>query len=266
MAPIHPTAIVAESAQLGQGVEIGPYCTVGPDVALGDGVRLISHVVLDGRAEIGANSIVYPFACIGQDAQDVKSRGGDGKVTIGANTIIREHSTLHRGTPGGGGVTQVGNNCYLMVNSHVAHDCVVGNHVILSNNAVMGGHVTIGDFAILGGNSAIHQFVRIGPHAMIGGLSGAELDVIPYGLVYGNRDGLSGLNLIGLRRRGFGRNEISDLRKAYRLLFADEGTLTERVADVTEMFAESPQVMEIIDFINTDSSRPIGVPRQRRAA
>ncbi len=173
---------------------------------------------------------------------------------------------MHPGTVGGGGLTEVGNNGLFMVNSHIAHDCHIGDHVIMANNAVLGGHVYLGDYVIIGGNSAIHQYVRIGRHAMIGGMSGSETDVIPYGSVMGLRDGLYGLNLIGLRRRGFTRDEIHALRTAYRLLFAEEGTLTERVADVAQMFSDNEAVMEIVDFIRADSARSICQPRSRSAA
>lgn len=266
MADIHPTAIVAPEAELGRDVAIGPYCTVGAGVRLDDGVTLISHVVVHGNTHIGANTRIFPFASIGLEPQDKKFRGEDTRLVLGANNIIRESVTMHPGTVGGGGLTEVGNNGLFMVNSHIAHDCHIGDHVIMANNAVLGGHVYLGDYVIIGGNSAIHQYVRIGRHAMIGGMSGSETDVIPYGSVMGLRDGLYGLNLIGLRRRGFTRDEIHALRTAYRLLFAEEGTLTERVADVAQMFSDNEAVMEIVDFIRADSARSICQPRSRSAA
>lgn len=266
MTSIHPTAIVAEGATLGRDVTIGPYCTVGPDVKLDDGVDLISHVVVGGDTQIGANTRIFPFASIGLEPQDKKFRGEKTRLIVGANNIVRESVTMHPGTVGGGGLTRVGNNGLFMVNAHIAHDCVIGDHVIMANNSVLGGHVVVGDYVILGGNSAIHQFVRIGRHAMIGGMSGSESDVIPYGSVMGLRDGLSGLNLIGLRRRGFTRDEIHALRTAYRLLFAEEGTLTERVNDVAEMYQHNDAAMEIVEFIRADSARPICQPRFRSAA
>jgi UDP-N-acetylglucosamine acyltransferase len=266
MPKIHPSAIVEDGAKLADSVTVGPFCTVGANVTLADGVTLLSHVVVDGNTSIGANTRIFPGACVGLPPQDLKYRGEPTQLIIGANNIIREHATLHPGTVGGGGVTRVGNNCLFMVNTHVAHDCVVGDHAVMANNAVMGGHVTLGEYAILGGNSAIHQFVRIGKHSMIGGLSGSESDVIPYGSVIGNRDGLAGLNLIGLRRRGFTREEIHTLRTAYRLMFAEEGTLTERVNDVADMFGQSEPVMEIVNFIRADASRPICQPKYRDAA
>lgn len=266
MATIHPTAIVDSGASIGEGVSIGPFSIVGPDVTLAEGVTVMSHVVIDGVTTIGPNTRIFPHACIGLSPQDQKYRGERTQLIIGANNVIREHVTMHPGTSGGGGVTRVGNNGLFMVNTHVAHDSVIGDHVIMANNAVIGGHVVLGDHVILGGNSAIHQFVRIGKHAMIGGMSGSETDVIPYGSVTGNRAGLAGLNLVGLRRRGFTRDEIHTLRTAYRLLFAEEGTLTERLNDVAEMFGDSAPVMDIVNFIRADASRPICQPKFSNAA
>ena len=261
MPDIHSTAIVAEGATIGDAVAIGPYCVVGPDVALADGVRLVSHVVVAGRTSIGPNTHVYPFASIGTPPQDMKYKGEPSMLEIGANNIIREQVTMNPGTAGGGMVTRVGNNCLFMVGAHVAHDCVIGNHVILANNATLGGHVSIGDYAILGGLAAVHQFCRVGRHAMVGGMSGVEQDVIPYGSVIGNRARLAGLNVVGLKRRGFSRAEVATLRKAYRLLFAEEGSMAERLNDATEMYKESQAVMEIVDFIRGESSRSICQPR-----
>lgn len=261
MADIHATAIVEKGAELGEGVSVGPYCVIGPDVRLDQGVTLIAHAVVMGRTAIGANTHIYPFASVGTQPQDLKYEGELSSLEIGANNIIREHVTMSPGTKGGGMVTRVGNNCLFMVGSHVAHDCQVGNHVILANNATLAGHVSIGDWAILGGLSAVHQFVRIGPHSMVGGMSGVEQDVIPYGSVLGNRARLAGLNIIGLRRRGFSRSDIATLRKAYRLLFAEEGTMAERLADATELYSDFSAVMDIVRFIQSDSNRAICQPR-----
>ena len=266
MPDIHSTAIVADGATIGDAVAIGPYCVVGPDVALADGVRLVSHVVVAGRTSIGPNTHVYPFASIGTPPQDMKYKGEPSMLEIGANNIIREQVTMNPGTAGGGMVTRVGNNCLFMVGAHVAHDCVIGNHVILANNATLGGHVSIGDYAILGGLAAVHQFCRVGRHAMVGGMSGVEQDVIPYGSVIGNRARLAGLNVVGLKRRGFSRAEVATLRKAYRLLFAEEGSMAERLNDATEMYKESQAVMEIVDFIRGESSRSICQPRTEHGA
>jgi UDP-N-acetylglucosamine acyltransferase len=260
-AVIHSTAVVEAGAVVGDGVAIGPYCVVGPDVALADGVRLVSHVVVAGRTSIGPNTHVYPFASIGMPPQDMKYKGEPSKLEIGANTIIREQVTMNPGTEGGGMVTRIGNNCLFMVGAHVAHDCIIGNHVILANQATLGGHVSVGDYAILGGLSAVHQFCRIGRHAMVGGMSGVEQDVIPYGSVLGNRARLAGLNVVGLKRRGFSRAEVASLRKAYRLLFAEEGSMAERLNDATEMYKDNRAVMEIVDFIRGESSRSICQPR-----
>ena len=263
---IHPTAIVAAGADVGEGVDIGPYCTVGPNVELGDGCRLISHVVLDGHTRVGGGTTIYPFAVIGLRPQDLKYKGEPSSLEIGSNCTIREHVTMNPGTEGGGLVTRVGSRCLFMVGSHVAHDCQVGNSVIMANNATLAGHVWIGDFAIIGGLSAVHQFVRIGEHAMIGGMSGVEHDVIPYGSAMGDRARLSGLNIVGLRRRGFSRDDIHILRKTYRLLFAQEGTLTERVEDVVELYDEVEPVMDIVNFIRANKNRAVLQPREEGAA
>jgi UDP-N-acetylglucosamine acyltransferase len=266
MAQIHSTAIVEDGATLGEGVQIGPYCMVSADAKLGDGVVLDSHVVVAGRTTIGPNNRIFPFAAIGTPPQDTKYAGEPSELILGANNVIREHVTMNPGTSGGGMITRVGNNCLFMVGAHLAHDCQVGDHVILVNNVILGGHVEVQDHAIIGGMSAVHQFVRIGRHAMIGGKSAIESDVIPYGSVLGNRAYLSGLNIIGLKRRGFSRDEIHGLRAAYRLLFAQEGTMQERLVDVAAMFAEHEQVMEIVSFIQADSSRALCQPKLDRAA
>ncbi len=258
---IHPTAIVEDGARVGADVEIGPYCVVGPEVALGDGVHIIAHAVVTGRTTIGAGCEIFPFASIGHRPQDLKYKGEPSELIVGERNVIREHVTMNPGTEGGGMVTRVGDDCLFMVGAHVAHDCELGNHVILANNATLAGHVRVDDYAILGGLSAVHQFVRIGKHAMIGGMSGVEHDVIPYGSVMGDRARLSGLNIVGLKRRGFSRDEIHDLRTAYRLLFAEEGTMVERVEDVHELYGANEAVMDIVDFIRTDSSRSVVQPR-----
>jgi UDP-N-acetylglucosamine acyltransferase len=260
-AQIHPTAIVEDGASLGNGVVIGPFCMVGARVALGDNVELKSHVVLAGRTTIGAGTVVFPFASLGHPPQDLKFKGEDSELVIGARCKIREGVTMNPGTEGGGMVTRVGDDCLFMVGSHVAHDCQVGNRCILANNATLAGHVTMGDYAFIGGLSAVHQFVRIGAQAMIGGMSGVENDVIPYGLVMGDRARLSGLNLVGLERRGFDRDAIQALRRAYRMLFGPDGTLGERVDEVATSFADNDLVREIIEFIRAKSSRALVQPR-----
>lgn len=266
MPRIHPTALVDSAAILDEDVDIGPYCIVGAGVRLDAGVVLRAHVVVEGHTHLAEGCQVFPFACVGLPPQDLKYRGEPNRLVVGPRTVIREHATLHPGTVSGGLLTEVGADCLLMVATHVAHDCHVGDHVIMANNATLAGHVTVGERAILGGLSAVHQYCRIGRHAMVGGLSGVENDVIPYGSVLGNRAYLSGLNIIGLKRRNFSREQVHSLRAAYRLLFAEEGTMSERLADVATMFSADPAVMEIVEFIRTDSSRAICQPQAKRAA
>jgi len=266
MTEVHPTAIISDTAKIGTDVKIGAYSVVGPDVVLGDAVELMSHVVVEGHTSVGAGTRIFPFSSIGHHPQDLKYRGEPSRLEIGERNVIREHVTMNPGTEGGGMLTKVGNECLFMVGAHVAHDCIVNNNVILVNNATLGGHVVIDDWAIIGGLAAVHQFVRIGRHAMIGGKTGVEHDVIPYGTVTGNRARLEGLNILGLKRRGFSRDEIHDIRKAYRLIFAEEGTMAERVADVVEDFSENEPVMEIVNFIRSDSSRGICKPHMEDAA
>jgi UDP-N-acetylglucosamine acyltransferase len=260
MTEIHPTAVVDPGAEIADTVKIGPYCVVGPHVKLDTGVELLSHCVVEGRTRVGEGTRIFPFASVGHCPQDLKYAGEPSSLEIGKSNVIREHVTLNPGTEGGGMLTRVGDNCLLMVGAHVAHDCVIEDNVILVNNATLGGHVHVGEWAIIGGLSAVHQFVRIGKHAMVGGMSGIENDVIPYGSVIGNRARLSGLNIVGLKRRNFSRDTIHDMRKAYRLIFAAEGTIAERLADVAEDFRTNEPVMEIVDFIRAESSRSICQP------
>lgn len=263
---IHPTAIVAETAQIGDDVIIGPYCVVGPRVALGRGVKLHSHVVVDGITTIGEETEVYSFAVLGSAPQDLKFKGEESRLNIGARNKIREHVTMNPGTEGGGMLTEVGNDCLFMVAAHVAHDCHVGNRVILANNATLAGHVTVGDYAILGGLSAVHQFVRIGAHAMIGGMSGVESDVIPYGLVKGERASLHGLNLVGMERRGYTREDVASARDAYKHLFNETGTLADRISATADQFSENPVVGEMVSFLRNKSKHGVCQPRFGDAA
>lgn len=260
MALIHPTAVIEAGAKLGERVSVGPFCMVGPDVELGDEVQLLSHVVVAGRTKIGNGTRIFPFASIGHQPQDLKYHGEPSRLEIGARNTIREHVTINPGTEGGGMVTRIGDECLFMVASHVAHDCRIGNHVIIVNNVLLGGHIEIGDYAVIGGGAAVHQFVRIGQHAMVGGMSGVEADVIPFGMVLGNRAHLAGLNLVGLKRRGFDREDIHQLRAAYRLLFAQEGTLQERVADVEKLFPNNVLMGEVLTFVRQNSSRGLCLP------
>jgi len=252
---IHPTAIVAEGAHIGSGASIGPWCTVGPNVTIGEGAKLISHVVVDGHTDIGAGAELFPFCTVGLAPQDLKYKGEPTRVSIGARTQIREHCSIHRGTATGSGHTIVGEDCLLMAVVHVAHDCVIGNRVVIANNVVMGGHCQIGDFSVIGGGAALHQFVRVGRGAMVGGVSGVEADVIPFGSVIGNRARLAGLNLIGLKRRGVTRAEMHVLRQAVRLLFWSSGVFADRVAETHERFQGHPLVAEVLEFVEHGSKR-----------
>ncbi len=263
---IHPTAIIEPGANIAEGVKIGPYCMVGSKVSLAAGVELISHVAIAGHTQIGTACKIYPFASLGHVPQDLKYQGEDSTLRIGARCTVRENVTMNPGTKGGGLITEVGDDCLFMVGSHVAHDCRLGNHVILANNATLAGHVTVGDYAIIGGMSAIHQFCRIGQHAMIGGMSGVETDVIPYGLVMGDRARLAGLNLVGLERRGFLRDQIKALRAAYRMCFAAEGTMAERLEEVARLYGEQDLVREMLSFIRDKSGRALCQPRADRDA
>lgn len=261
MPDIHPTAIVATGARCADDVVIGPYCVVGEHVALAHGVTLMSHVVVEGRTTIGDRTRIFPFASIGHEPQDLKYDGEASSLEIGADNTIREHVTMNPGTAGGGMVTRVGDHCLFMVGAHVAHDCQIGSYVIMANNATLAGHVVVEDHALLGGLSAVHQFVRIGQHAMIGGMSGVERDVIPYGQVMGDRARLHGLNIIGMQRRGFSRDDIQGLRSAYNCLFGDSGTLSERVEEVARRFSGIRPVDDLVAFIRADSSRAICQPK-----
>lgn len=261
MTDIHATALVDPKAQLADDVVIGPYCVVGPRVTLAAGVKVHSHVVLDGKTSIGERTEIFPFASIGQPPQDLKFRGEDSELIIGADNTVREHVTMNSGTEGGGLITKVGSKCAFLTGSHVGHDTIIGDNVILSNNVMLAGHCLIDDFVIVSGGAGVHQFTRIGKHAFIGGMSGVENDVIPYGMALGNRARLAGLNIIGMKRRGFEREQIQALRAAYRMLFAEEGTLRERIEDVSTHFAEQTDVMDIVAFMKSDSDRSVCTPR-----
>jgi UDP-N-acetylglucosamine acyltransferase len=258
---IHPTAIVENGAEIGAGVEIGPYAVIGHEVVLHDRVKIAAHVVIAGKTEIGSDSQIFPFASLGQAPQDRKYRGEDSRLIIGSGNVIREYVTMNPGTEQGGHITRIGNNGLFLTGAHVAHDCQIGNNVLLVNNATLGGHCMMEDFASVGGLSAVHQFVRIGAYSFIGGMSGVENDVIPFGIVLGNRAHLAGLNIVGMKRHNFEREQIHNLRKAYRMLFATEGTLVERLEDVEKMFSDDPHVQRIVNFVKADSSRSLCVPR-----
>lgn len=260
---IHPTALIEPGAQLGQDVEIGPYSCIGPEVIIGDRVKIFSHVVITGRTSLGKDCEVYPFASIGHAPQDLKYNGEPSTLEIGHHNKIREYVTMQPGTAGGAMCTRVGNYNLFMAGVHVAHDCDVGNYVIMANNATLGGHVTIGDYAIIGGLAAIHQFVRIGTHAIISGTAGVSKDVIPYGSVAVGHGELAGLNLIGLKRRNFSKEEIQALRETYRVLFREEnGSIPERLKQLDARLIAHPVVQEIISFIETDTSRALCIERR----
>ncbi|HHY49611.1 MAG TPA: acyl-ACP--UDP-N-acetylglucosamine O-acyltransferase, partial [Alphaproteobacteria bacterium] len=228
---------------------------------LHDNVELISHVVVAGRTEIGAGTRIFPFASIGHQPQDLKYQGEPSRLYVGERCIIRENVTINPGTLGGSMETRVGDDCLLMASSHVAHDCRVGNHVVLANYVGLAGHSVIGDYVAFGGTCVVHQFVRIGAHAFIGAQSMVDADVIPYGMAVGNRAKLAGLNLIGLKRRKFDREAIHTLRAAYRMIFSSEGALRERVEDAATMFKDEPLVQDIVNFITASTDRPLCLPR-----
>ena len=253
---IHTTAIIAKEAEIEENCFIGPYCIIGKNVKLGKGSKLFSNVTIDGFTFVGEGCQFYPYSTIGTSPQELKYKGEKSFLYIGNNNIFREYVTVNPGTKGGGLKTIIGNNCLFMISSHVAHDCLIGNNVILVNNASLAGHVSIEDFAILGAFSGVHQFCRIGKHSMTGAMSGIDSDVIPYGTVVGNRAYLSGLNIIGLKRRGFTKQIIQELRKAYGLLFfTQDGTISERIKEVSEDFSKNEPVMEVVNFLTKEKSR-----------
>ena len=258
----HHTSIISKKAELGSNVSIGPYCIINENVKIGNNVEFKAHTYIEGKTTIGNNCTFYPFCSIGGSPQDLKYKGEESVLNIGDNNIFREYVTVNPGTLGGGLKTIVGNNCLFMVGVHVAHDCRIGNNVIMVNNASLAGHVILEDFAIMGALSGAHQFCRIGKHSMIGGLSGVDSDVIPYGTVIGNRAYLSGLNIIGLKRRGFSKEIIQDLRKAYGLLFSSqEGIFSDRVKEVSEEFINNEPIQEIVNFLRSEKSRSICKPK-----
>ena len=256
---IHKTAIVDPKAKISANVNIGPYSIIGPNVEIGEHTVINSHVSIAGHTKIGKKNKIYPFSSIGNNPQDLKYNGEKSYLEIGDSNTIREYVSINPGTDGGGGLTKIGNNCLFMVSSHVAHDCVIGDNVVAVNNVAIGGHVQIDDNAIIGGNSAIHQYIRIGKFAMIGGICAVIRDVIPYGLVHGNRSVLQGINLIGLRRKNIPNQEIALLSKAYKEIFKSEN-LSENLKNLSEEFKDNDLVIEILRFIQKDKKRPICTP------
>ncbi len=256
---IHQTAIIHSKAKLHSSVKVGPYSVIGANVDIGENTEVQSHVSIVGKTKIGKNNKIYPFSSIGNDPQDLKFQGEETKLEIGNDNKIREYVTINPGTNGGGGITKVGNNCLFMVSAHVAHDCVVGDNVILANNVPLGGHAHIENNVIIGGNSAVQQFTRVGRSAMIGGMCGVVRDIIPYGMAQGNRSILQGLNLIGLRRKNIPNKDIKILSDAYKEIFKNEN-LTENLNNLSKELREHELVSEVVGFIEKDKKRPICTP------
>ena len=256
---IHKTAIVDPKSKISSNVEVGPYSVIGPNVEVGQNTIIQSHVSIVGNTKIGRKNKIYPFASIGNDPQDLKFNGEDTKLEIGDNNKIREYVTINPGTKGGGGITKIGNGCLFMVSSHIAHDCLVEDNVILANNVPLGGHAHIERNVIIGGNSAVQQFTRVGKFAMIGGMCGVVRDIIPYAMVHGNRSVLQGLNLIGLRRQKYDNQKIMGLDKAFKDIFASKN-LHENLSKINGEYKDNELVGEVIKFIEKDKKRPICSP------
>ena len=256
---IDKNSVIHKKAKISETAEVGPYVVIGPNVEIGSNVKIYSHVNISGNTKIGDGTVIFPFASIGNAPQDLKYKGEDTKLEIGKNNKIREYVTINPGTVGGGGLTKIGDNCLFMISSHVAHDCFVGNNVIIANNVPLGGHVTIEDNVVIGGNSAVQQFTRIGKLAMIGGMTGVLHDVIPYGLSIGNRNYLQGLNLIGLRRSNYSNKDILGLTEAYKEIFATKN-LNENISKLNGVFKENPLVKDVIEFITKGKKRSICTP------
>ena len=256
---IHPTAIVDNNSKISEGVDIGPYCVIGPEVEIGSNTKLHSHISIKGNTKIGKNNEIFPFVSIGTSPQDLKYKGENNSILIGNNNKLREYVNINPGTSHGGTITKLGNNNLLMVYTHVAHDCNLGNNIVLANNVQVGGHVTIEDNSIVGGSCAIHQFSRIGTLAMVGGMTGVLSDVIPYGLSLGNRNNLVGLNLIGLRRAKISNEDIKILQKFYDIVFSNQN-FRSNIDNLNKDIKVNKYVKTIIDFINSDKKRPISLP------
>ncbi len=262
MTNIHSTAIVSPKAKIGDDTYIGPHCIINESVEIGNGCRFLANVFIDGNTKIGNECTFYPFSSIGTAPQDLKYKGEKSALEIGNNNTFREYVTINPGTRGGGLITTIGNGCLFMISAHIAHDCIIGDNVVLVNNASLAGHVVVDDYAIIGALAGVHQFCRIGKHSMIGAMSGIDSDVIPYGTVLGNRAFLSGLNIIGLKRRGFSKSVIQDLKKAYGVLFvSNEGTIAARIKEVSEDSSKNEPVMEIVEFLTKEKSRSICKPK-----
>ena len=263
MLAIDPTARIAPSAVIGANVEVGPYCVIGPNVAIGDRCKLVAHVHVTGHTAIGADCTIYPFASLGAPPQSVHYRGGPTRLRVGERCQIRESVTINTGTEDGGGLTTVGDDCFLMVGSHVGHDCRVGKNVIFANNAVLGGHVEVGDYVFIGGHCAVHQFTRVGESAMISGYTALSDDVIPFGFVLHASGRLMGVNIIGMRRRGVSKDSIRAVQRAYALLFEGEGEFAPRIDRVEAELGSVPEVVRIVAFLRTKGRRPVMLNRVR---
>ena len=257
---IHNSSEVDSKAKVSENVKIGPFCYIGPNVQLDESVELVSNVHIEGNTKIGKGTKIFPFASIGTQPQDLKFKGEKNFLEIGQNNLIREYVTINPGTEGGGSKTIIGDNCLFMISSHIAHDCKIGNDVIIANNVPLGGHVTIEDSVVIGGNSAVQQFTRIGRLAMIGGMTGVLKDVIPFGLSIGNRNFLQGLNLIGLRRKKYENQKIMELDKAYKEIFSSKN-LHENLSKINGEYKDNKLVSEVIAFIEKDKKRPICSPQ-----
>ena len=257
---IHNSSIIDKKAKIGKKVKIGPFSYIGPKVHISDGVELISNVHIEGNTKIGKGTKIFPFACIGTSPQDMKYKGETNSLEIGEDNVIREYVTINPGTKGGGEKTVIGNNCLLMISSHIAHDCHIGNNVVIANNVPLGGHVTIEDSVVIGGNSAVQQFTRIGRLAMIGGMTGVLKDVIPFGLSFGNRNYLRGINLIGLKRKKYDNKKIMELNSAFKKIFSSK-SLHENLSKINGEYKENNLVAEVINFISKDKKRPICTPQ-----
>ncbi len=256
---IHNSSIIDKKAKIGKKVKIGPFSYIGPKVHISDGVELISNVHIEGNTKIGKGTKIFPFACIGTPPQDMKYKGETNSLEIGENNVIREYVTINPGTKGGGEKTVIGNNCLLMISSHIAHDCHIGNNVVIANNVPLGGHVTIEDSVVIGGNSAVQQFTRIGRLAMIGGMTGVLKDVIPFGLSFGNRNYLRGINLIGLKRKNYDNKKINELNSAFKKIFSSKN-LHENLSKINGEYKGNDLVAEVINFISKDKRRAICSP------
>ena len=257
---IHNSSVIDKKAKIGNEVKVGPFCHIGPEVQISDGVELISNVHIEGNVKVGKGTKIFPFASIGTAPQDLKYKGEANSLEIGENNVIREYVTINPGTKGGGGKTIIGNNCLLMISSHVAHDCHIGNNVVIANNVPLGGHVIIEDSVVIGGNSAVQQFTRIGRLAMIGGMTGVLKDVIPFGLSFGNRNYLRGINIIGLKRKKYDNKKIMELDKAYKKIFSSKN-LHKNLSKINGEYKENDLVTEVINFLEKDKKRPICTPQ-----